>query len=112
MENQQDSSFHDRAAIVAKDILLQIGLDDEKIRKASTFISTISMLPPIGPLAQAQNMVKEIEPFLLMAQDNLDPGFYIKSIPQEKMEYLINQIIARLEWVKYGNSEQEKSTEE
>lgn len=74
--------------------------------------STLSMLPPIGPLGQLQKMIKDIEPLLFMAQDNLDPGVYLKSIPQEKIEYFINQIIARLEWVKYGNEEPEEAINE
>jgi hypothetical protein len=107
LEQNQVISFHDRAAIVARDILQQIGLDEEKVRMITGMTSAITMLPPIGPLAAAQNLVKEIEPLLLLAQNNIDPGAYIKAIPQEKIEYFLNQVITRLEWVKYGNNESE-----
>lgn len=107
MEQSPVLSFHDRAAIVARDILQQIGLDEEKVRMITGMTSAITMLPPIGPLAAAQNLVKEIEPILLIAQNNIDPGTYINQIPKEKIEYFLNQVITRLEWVKYGNNEQE-----
>lgn len=107
MDLNKELLFHDRAAIVARDILQQIGFDQDKIRMITSITSTLSMLPSIGPLSQAQNIVKEIEPILLMIQNNNDPGTYIKAIPQEKIEYFINQVITRLEWVKYGNNEPE-----
>lgn len=105
MESNQDSLFHDRVAIVAKDILNQIGLNEEKIKKFSTLVGTINVLPSFGPFAQMQTFTKEIEPLLLLVQDNIDPGDLLKKIPQEKIEYFLNQVITRLEWVKYGNQE-------
>lgn len=90
----------------------EIGLDENKIRMISSMTSTLSMLPPIGPLAQVQNIIKDIEPLLLTVQNNLDPGAYLKAVPQEKIEYFINQVITRLEWVKYGNSEKENNSKE
>lgn len=101
----KDSLFHDRATIVLRDILQQIGFNDDVLRSISSMVSIIEMLPPIGPLSRVQPMLKDIEPLLMMVQRNSDPGAYIKQIPKEKIEYFINEIIARLEWVKYGNKE-------
>lgn len=82
------------------------------MRTIASATSIISMLPSIGALGQIQGVIKDIEPLMLMAQENSDPGTYLKAIPQEKIEYFINQVIARLEWVKYGNSEEIAITEE
>jgi hypothetical protein len=96
-------SFHDRAAIVARDILVQIGVNDEKVRQLEMMTGLVNSLPAIGQVGKVQKILKDIEPLLSAVRSNSDPGYYIRAIPQERIEYFLNLVITRLEWIKNGN---------
>lgn len=108
---EMESTFHDRAALVIRDILAQVGFDSNKLRMITQLAGTLSFLPAIGPLAQLQGLLKDIEPLMLMAQEHDDPAYYLKAVPEEKILYFINQVITRLEWVKNGNEETTNESE-
>ncbi|KRW90914.1 hypothetical protein SD51_12140 [Alicyclobacillus tengchongensis] len=70
--------------------------------------SMLSVLPDtflVGPLGMLRDVKRQLEsagPILSMVQADQDPATYLRQVPRERMESVIDQMISRLEWVKYG----------
>lgn len=103
---------HERAAIVARDILSQIGINDAFVRRIVGLVSMVNMLPGFGPLAQIQQMTGQIQPMLDKIAEDPNVETYIRQLPPDQVKYFLNMVIARLEWVINGNDRSNQDASE